>query len=50
MAHKGYLNRVDVASNTYRSANFARCDSNGDGRLSESEVSICTQGIPSAKQ
>jgi hypothetical protein len=50
MTHKGYLNRVDVASDSYLSANFQRCDSNGDGRLSESEVAICTRGIPSTKQ
>jgi hypothetical protein len=39
--HKGYLNQQDVASNSFLAGNFQRCDTNGDGRLTQSEVSAC---------
>jgi Ca2+-binding EF-hand superfamily protein len=38
---KGYLSTADVASNKFLTDNFKRCDSNSDGRLSQSEVSVC---------
>jgi len=39
--HKGYLSSADVASNKFLTDNFKRCDSNTDGRLSQSEVTVC---------
>ena len=42
--HKGYLSTADVASNKYLTDNFTRCDTNADGRLSQSEVTICMSG------
>jgi len=48
--HKGYLNQSDVVSNQYLSANFQKCDSNSDGRLSQGEVTTCMQGAPQPQQ
>jgi hypothetical protein len=42
--HKGYLSTADVASNKFLTDNFTRCDTNADGRLSQTEVTICTSG------
>jgi len=46
-SRKGYLSQTDVASNSYLSSHFAQCDTNGDGKLTESELSTCIQGAPS---
>ena len=46
-SRKGYLSQTDVASNSYLSSHFAQCDTNGDGKLSEDELSTCIQGAPS---
>jgi hypothetical protein len=42
--HKGYLSTADVASNKFLADNFTRCDTNADGRLSQSEVTVCMSG------
>ncbi|HZP67767.1 MAG TPA: EF-hand domain-containing protein [Rudaea sp.] len=39
--HRGYLTQDDVATNSYLSTNFSRCDTNGDGRLTMSEIQAC---------
>ena len=49
-SHKGYLSQADVASNKFLSANFQRCDTNSDGRLSQIEVSSCMQGASTSEQ
>jgi hypothetical protein len=49
-SHKGYLSQADVASNKYLSANFQRCDTNNDSRLSQTEVSTCMQGASTSQQ
>jgi len=46
-SRKGYLSQTDVASNSYLSSHFAQCDTNGDGKLAEDELSTCIQGAPS---
>ena len=46
-SRKGYLSQTDVASNSYLSSHFAQCDTNGDGKLGEDELSTCIQGAPS---
>lgn len=46
-SRKGYLSQTDVASNSYLSSHFAQCDTNGDGKLAENELSTCIQGAPS---
>lgn len=46
-SRKGYLSQTDVASNSYLSSHFAQCDTNGDGKLTENELSTCIQGAPS---
>jgi len=46
-SRKGYLSQTDVASNSYLSSHFAQCDNNGDGKLTENELSTCIQGAPS---
>jgi hypothetical protein len=42
--HKGYLSTADVASNKFLTDNFTRCDTNADGRLTQSEVTVCMSG------
>jgi hypothetical protein len=37
----GYLTMDDVKYNTWLSANFARCDTNHDGHLSQQEYANC---------
>jgi len=46
-SRKGYLSQTDVASNSYLSSHFSQCDTNGDGKLTEDELSTCIQGAPS---
>ena len=46
-SRKGYLSQTDVASNSYLSSHFAQCDTNGDGKLTENELSTCLQSAPS---
>jgi len=48
--HKGHLTAGDVRKNPYLSANFSKCDTNGDNELSQSEVTLCMQSAPSARQ
>jgi len=45
-SHKGYLSQPDVASNSYLSSHFAQCDTNGDGKLTEDELSTCLRNAP----
>lgn len=40
-SRKGYLSQADVAADPYLSKNFKQCDTNNDGRLSQSEVTVC---------
>ncbi|HZP66625.1 MAG TPA: hypothetical protein VFB32_09970 [Rudaea sp.] len=49
-ARKGYLSEADVASNRFLSANFQKCDTNSDGRLTQAEVSLCMQNMPPGEQ
>lgn len=42
-SHHGYLSRDDVAAESYLSANFDRCDTDRDGRLSRAETAVCLQ-------
>jgi hypothetical protein len=44
--NKGYLNPADVASDKYLATHFQQCDINGDGRLTQNEVSGCMQQAP----
>jgi Ca2+-binding EF-hand superfamily protein len=46
-SRKGYLSQTDVSSNSYLSSHFATCDTNGDGKLTENELSTCIQSAPS---
>ena len=46
-SRKGYLSQTDVASNSYLSSHFGQCDTNGDGKLTEGELSTCIQSAPS---
>jgi len=46
-SRKGYLSHTDVSSNSYLSSHFSTCDTNGDGKLTEDELSTCIQGAPS---
>jgi hypothetical protein len=39
--NRGYLTMDDVKYNPWLSANFARCDTNHDGRLSQQEYANC---------
>jgi hypothetical protein len=42
--HKsGYLTAEDVKSHQWLSKNFARCDSNHDGHLTETEYGSCSE-------
>jgi hypothetical protein len=43
---KGYLSTADVASNKFLAGHFQQCDTNSDGRLSQSEVNLCMQQMP----
>jgi hypothetical protein len=45
-SNKGYLTTTDVASDKYLAAHFQQCDINGDGRLTQNEVSGCLQQAP----
>jgi len=47
---KGYLSTADVASNQFLATNFQRCDTNGDGRLTQAETSLCLQSAPPSQQ
>lgn len=42
--HTGYLTRDAVGSDAYLSSHFDECDTNRDGQLSRSEVSVCLRG------
>jgi hypothetical protein len=48
--HKGFLNPTDVRSNQFLSSNFSKCDTNGDGKLTQSEVTLCMQSAPPGQQ
>ena len=39
--NRGYLTADDVAHNRWLTSNFARCDANHDGRLSQQEFANC---------
>jgi hypothetical protein len=39
--NRGYLTSDDVAPNRWLASNFARCDANHDGRLSQQEFANC---------
>jgi hypothetical protein len=39
--HRGYLTLDDVKNNKWLGANFARCDANHDGHLSQQEYANC---------
>src|SRR5262249_45189951 len=49
-SHKGYLSTADVASNKFLATNFQKCDSNGDGRLTQAETTLCMQSMPAGEQ
>ena len=40
---KGYLNDDDISADPFLTQNFAKCDSNHDGRLTYAEFAACTR-------
>jgi hypothetical protein len=40
---KGYLNDDDISADPFLTQNFAKCDSNHDGRLTYAEFAVCTR-------
>jgi len=47
---KGYLSTADVASNKFLATNFSKCDSNSDGRLTQTETTVCMQAAPAGQR
>lgn len=40
---KGYLNNDDISADPFLTQNFAKCDTNHDGRLTYTEFAACTR-------
>ena len=40
---KGYLNNDDISADPFLTQNFAKCDTNHDGRLTYAEFAACTR-------
>lgn len=43
---KGYVEKSDAVSNSWLESNFASCDKNSDGKLTEAEYTKCLKAKP----